>query len=395
MSVIPRLQEYQVFKRICKSKKPNSSVKGDLPKKMVQEFSCELSTPVSIIFNSILITLQYPRQWVIEHQLPIPKVTSPSSEDELRNLAKTSFFSKVFESFLSDWLLPIVGPYLDPCQYGLKGASISHYLFKLLRFIHEFLDLKDPYAVVVAMIDLSKAFNRVSHQMVIEDLSDMHVPPWLLRILISYLTGRTMIMYYNGAKSSPRDLPGSSPQGAFLGIFFFIVKYNGASLRPKIPRNILNLVCKTRKKKCKLEPCIKHEKDLHALFIDDLSEAEAVELKKQLIPDPVQRPFPLNYHERTQQVYQAEQSLLQNQLNKLENFTIKNQMKINPSKSKVMIFNKSKKYDFPPEFCFQNEEILDVVEETRLLGQVLTSDLKWYANTKSIYSKAILKMRLL
>ena len=60
-----------------------------------------------------------------------------------------------------------------------------------------------------------------------------------------------------------------------------------------------------------------------------------------------------------------------------------------------MIFNKSKKYDFPPEFCFQNEEILDVVEETRLLGQVLTSDLKWYANTKSIYSKAISKMWLL
>ena len=32
--------------------------------------------------------------------------------------------SCIFESFLSDWLLPIVGPYLDPCQYGLKGASI-------------------------------------------------------------------------------------------------------------------------------------------------------------------------------------------------------------------------------------------------------------------------------
>ena len=43
----------------------------------------------------------------------------------------------------------------------------------------------------------------------------------------------------------------------------------------------------------------------------------------------------------------------------------------------------------------KNEEILDVVEETRLLGQVLTSDLKCYANTKSIYSKAISKMWLL
>ena len=44
---------------------------------------------------------------------------------------------------------------------------------------------------------------------------------------------------------------------------------------------------------------------MHALYIDDLSEAEAIELKKQLVDDPVQRPFPLNYHERTQHVLPA------------------------------------------------------------------------------------------
>ena len=112
--------------------------------------------------------------------------------------------------------MPIVEPYLDPCQYGLKGASINHYMLRLLKFIHEYLDLKNPHAVVIALVDLSKAFNRVSHQMVIEDLFDMHVPPWLLLILISYLTQRTMVLSYNGATSSPRDLPGSSPQGALL-----------------------------------------------------------------------------------------------------------------------------------------------------------------------------------
>ena len=209
----------------------------------MSEFSCELASPVTIIYKSILSNLQYPRQWVVEYQNPLPKVYPPSSEDELRNIAKTAFLSKVFESFLSDWLLPKVGPYLDPCQYGLKGASISHYLIKLLQFIHEHLDLKDPHAVLVALVDLSKAFNRVSHQMVIEDHYDMHVPPWLLLILTSYLTERSMILTYAGASSSPRDLPGSSPQGAFLGIFFFVVKYNAASLRPNIPRAVWNIGC--------------------------------------------------------------------------------------------------------------------------------------------------------
>ena len=148
--------------------------------------------------------------------------------------------------------MPIVGPYIDPCQYGLKVASISHYLFKLLQFIHEHLDLRDPHAVVLATVDLSKAFNRVSHSMVIEDLYNMHVPSWLLLILISYLTERTMILHYNGEAASPRDLPGSSPQGAWLGIFFFVVKFNAAALRPTIPRiTRLTEVCTKSRTKCK------------------------------------------------------------------------------------------------------------------------------------------------
>ena len=269
---------------------------------IVQEFSCELAKPITIVYKSILKTLTYPRQWVQEHQIPIPKVHPPASEDELRNISKTAYFSKVFESFLADWLMPIVEPFLDSCQYGLKGASVSHYLFKLLKFTHEFLDLKQPHAVVLALIDLNKAFNRLSHQLVVQDLYDMHVPTWLLLILISYLTGRTMILTYDGAASSPRSLPGSSSQGAFLGILFFIVKYNGASLRPSIQRITFSQECNSNYNTCKRIDCVKHVKDTHALYVDDLSEAQAINLKKETIVNPVKRPYPLNYHERTQHV---------------------------------------------------------------------------------------------
>ena len=117
------------------------------------------------------------------------------------------------------------------------------------------------------MIDLSKAFNRVSHQLVIEDLHDMKLPAWLLRILISYLTNRSMKMTYDRALSSTRDLPGSSPQGAFLGIFLFIVKFNGVSLRPTVPRP-LPLWCPS-----------KHDSEVHMSYIDDLSEAASFRLK--------------------------------------------------------------------------------------------------------------------
>ena len=378
ISKVPVLTDYDVYHKIKRAKKPNSSVTSDLPRKLVKEFSRELAYPISVIFNSILRSLEYPRQWVVEHQTPIPKVYPPQSENDLRNIAKTSFFSKVFESYLSDLLLPYVQPYLDPMQFGLKGGSINHYLIKLLRFIHTNLDLKDPHAVVLALVDLSKAFNRISHLLVIEDLHDMHVPAWLLRILTSYLTERSMVLTYDGAKSSPRSLPGSSPQGAFLGIFLFIIKFNGVSLRPPIYRQCCSL---------------KHDSSTHMIYIDDLSEAASFRLKNLSLASK-SRPHPLPYHERTGHCLPAA-NVLQENLNKVEEFTKKNLMKINHSKSNTMLFNISKTLDFPPEFTFSDGEILKCVEESKLLGVVISSNLKWHSNTSHIVKKAMSRMWLL
>ena len=191
--------------------------------------SVELATPITRIYNEITQSKEFPRVWVMEQQTPIPKCYPPSSLDELRNISGTPFFSKQYESFISDWLLPFVEPFLDPGQCGgLKKSSISHYLIKLLHYIHYNLDRPQSYAVILACIDMSKAFNRMSHQQVIEDLYDMKVPGWLLLILISYLTDRKMVLKFRGVLSALRSLPGSSPQGTVLGVILFIILFNGA-----------------------------------------------------------------------------------------------------------------------------------------------------------------------
>ena len=41
-------------------------------------------------------------------------------------------------------------------------------------------------------------------------------------------------------------------------------------------------------------------------------------------------------------------------------------MKINTSKSNIMIFNKAKNFDFQPEYAFRKGQTLSVIEETRL-----------------------------
>ena len=91
----------------------------------------------------------------------------------------------------------------------------------------------------------------------------MHAPGWILAILCSYLSGRSMTMSYGKATSAPRRLPGSTPQGALLGGLIFIVKYNGACLRPVIPRPVLSPI-----------------PPLSVKFVDDHSCAVRIDLKK-------------------------------------------------------------------------------------------------------------------
>ena len=67
-------------------------------------------------------------------------------------------------------------------------------------------------------------------------------------------------------------LPGGGPQGAYLGGLIFILKYNGAFLRPPVPRPIRGPVLKAKSEKVK--------------YVDDGTVAVSVDLKASLIPDP-------------------------------------------------------------------------------------------------------------
>ena len=381
---VPILDEHEVHKRIVKAKKPHSMVPGDIHRIIVKECSVELTEPVTKIYNQITMTKEYPRSWVSEQQVPIPKKNPPSSLEELRNISGTPFFSKQYESFLSDWLLPIVDPFLDPGQCGgLSKSSISHYLIKLLHFIQFNLDKPQPHAVLLACIDMSKAFNRMSHQRVIEDLFDMKVPGWLLLILVSYLTDRKMVLKFKGVLSALRSLPGSSPQGTVLGVILFIIIFNGACLRPTIPRPSWPFFCKGRN-----DPA-----DIKLKFVDDLSVAAKVCLDDDLIED-TNRAKPLSFDERFETKLSEEANTLQKIIDDLQIFASERQMKINNDKSSVIKFSTSRTKAFPAEIKL-DDQFLEMKQKVRILGVILSSDLRWDANTEFICKKAYKNMWVL
>ena len=156
----PTLTQHQVYRTILRVKKPNSSVDGDIHKKLIQECPFLWAGPATDIFNKII---QWPTKWNLEHAIPLHKTETSSqvkTEEDVRTVSKTNFLSKLLENLLGSWLLPIIEPYLDRGQCGgLSKSSINHYLIKLLDFIHTAVDQNTPYAVVLAALDLRKAYN--------------------------------------------------------------------------------------------------------------------------------------------------------------------------------------------------------------------------------------------
>ena len=173
-------------------------------------------------------------------------------------------------------------------------------------------------------------------------------------------------------------MPGGAPAGSLLGGVIFIVKFNGAILRPTIPRPLT------------LKPSEHH----HEKYMDDASTALRVELKKNLISDPVNREKPLAYSDRSQQILPKDRNMLQYFIDDIEAFSLANKMKINESKTKVMKFCRAKKSDFPLEVAFSNGPNLEVITDFKLLGVVIQDDLKWRKNSEYICKRAISKFWL-
>ena len=81
-------------------------------------------------------------------------------------------------------------------------------------------------------------------------------------------------------------------------------------------------------------------------------------------------------------------------MNKIKDWTEKQKMILNQKKTKVMLFNFTDNYKFTTKFLLNNE-IVEIVEQSKLLGVILSDDLKWDKNTEYVVKKANLRMQLL
>ena len=69
-------------------------------------------------------------------------------------------------------------------------------------------------------------------------------------------------------------------------------------------------------------------------------------------------------------------------------------MKLNEKKTKNMIFNFTKKFQFTTDLKV-NDKNIEIVKEAKLLGTYITDDLKWDKSTSEIVKKGFRRMQIL
>jgi hypothetical protein len=104
--------------------------------------------------------------------------------------------------------------------------------------------------------------------------------------------------------------------------------------------------------------------------------------------DPIERPRPLGRHERNQTVLQAEENVLQEELDSFTAFSEENRFVINEKKCFVMSFSRSRTFDFPPEVTVGGSSALEQRDTLKILGVQVQSDLRWDAQVQQMIGRA-------
>ena len=387
-SDIPKVEEYEIHRIIEQLKRKKSSVPGDMPPRLFYEASVGLAVPGARMMNKIAQTGIWPEQLRTEWGVPLEKKKQAKDESETRLISCTNKMNVVFEKQVIKWIMDHVQHRLDPDQLGgLKGSSISHYLIEMTNFILYNQDLKDPLATLATMIDYKQGFNRCQHSIFIEIMSkDYNIPGWLLNILVGYLTKRKLRIKYKSKISREWDIYGRGGQGCPLGFWIFCFMIDQAG-----PRANQEALGKTITRPIKQRQRIEKTKKK---WVDDFSVLASIDLKKHLEidPNPVQ---PVPRRGRHHQILPQHHNILQDEISEIVRYSKDRNMLLNQSKTKAMIFNPLLRYDVLPQISIGNEEYLEVVDEHKILGQIIRSDLKTISNTENICTKAFKRMWIL